>query len=157
MPLLVHCIYASSATELFSHTDMDALIAQARAKNLRLGITGILLFMSGRFFQILEGKPGIVSDLYTEIGLDPRHTEVTQIIFETIHKRSFENWSMGLVDLSGDRLTQIITLNHSTSSIPELRHLPDGRARKLLHAFCEGRWGPTAFDLKRLALTPVAV
>jgi hypothetical protein len=146
MTSLVHCIYVSTASRSFHPHELVELVSAAREKNKRLNITGVLLYMGGRFFQVLEGESAAVEDVYASIVADTRHKEVTQIIFETISKRSFEDWSMSLVDLSGDKLDQILALSDPKSGSSSLKNLPEGRSKKLLLAFCEGRWGPTVVD-----------
>jgi len=142
MPL-VHCIYASSAVHELNNVELAKLVVAARAKNKSLGITGILVYMSGRFFQILEGESATVRSLYDTIVKDPRHAHVTQIVFESIARRSFEGWSMGIADFSGNKLKQIQALTDPASGTSALAHLREGRDKKLLLAFCEGRWGRT--------------
>ena len=144
---LVHCIYASTASHPFQPEELEALIVAARKKNKHLNITGVLLYMGGRFFQVLEGKSKTVEDLYECITHDPRHREITRIIFETIPQRNFNEWSMGLANLSGDKLDQIAALTDPHSGSSSLANLPEGRSKKLILAFCEGRWGPTIADL----------
>ncbi len=146
MTSLVHCIYVSTASHSFLPGELAELTAAAREKNKRLNITGVLLYMSGRFFQVLEGEFAAVEDVYASIVADKRHREVTQIIFETISRRSFSDWSMSLINLSGDKLDQILALSDPQSGSASLRDLPEGRSKKLLLAFCEGRWGPTVAD-----------
>ena len=46
----VHLIYCSTATQVFTDSDLLDLLAKARAKNARLGITGMLLHTNGMFF-----------------------------------------------------------------------------------------------------------
>jgi len=146
MTSLVHCIYVSTASRSFHPSELAELTATAREKNQRLKITGVLLYMAGRFFQVLEGESVAVEDVYASIVADNRHREVTQIIFETISKRSFEDWSMSLINLSGDKLDQIVALSDQQNGTLALKDLPEGRSKKLLLAFCEGRWGPTVAD-----------
>ena len=141
MSPLVHCIYVSTAVHHNSDLELADLLVAARVKNRRLEVTGILLYMAGRFFQVLEGTSDVVESLYSTIKLDERHMDVTQIIFESIHARSFADWSMGMVDLSGDKLRQIASLSDPQSGSVSLAQLRDGRVKKLLLAFCEGRWG----------------
>ena len=153
MTSLVHCIYVSTASRSFHPSELAELTATAREKNQRLKITGVLLYMAGRFFQVLEGESVAVEDVYASIVADNRHREVTQIIFETISKRSFEDWSMSLINLSGDKLDQIVALSDQQNGTLALKNLPDGRSKKLLLAFCEGRWGPTVADRSQ----PIAI
>ena len=67
-------IYVSSAVEYFDEAALEELLAQARANNARLGITGLLLYGEGAFLQLLEGPRQSVESLYATIREDPRHT-----------------------------------------------------------------------------------
>ena len=95
MTSLIHLIYCSAATKPFQDSELVDLLDGARFINDRLGITGMLLYDQGSFFQILEGPPKDVDQLYTEITKDKRHAKVVTIIREPIAKRSFADWTMG--------------------------------------------------------------
>jgi hypothetical protein len=81
--------------------DQDALekiIATARHHNSRFGITGLLVFGSGIFFQWLEGPKDNVTSLFKIISADHRHTDVVLITKEDeFRERLFPNWDMELV------------------------------------------------------------
>lgn len=49
-------IYGSSSTDRFSEADLVPLLQQAREKNQRLNVTGMLLYRDGNFLQVLEGE-----------------------------------------------------------------------------------------------------
>lgn len=51
---LVECIYSSAAIKEFSPAELEELLAVSRKNNSKLGITGILLYEKGFFFQILD-------------------------------------------------------------------------------------------------------
>jgi len=51
----VPLVYVSSATELFSDTQLENLLLRSRQNNSTLGITGMLLYKDGNFMQCLEG------------------------------------------------------------------------------------------------------
>ena len=95
MPDLMHCIYASAATRQFETAKLTALLQAAREHNDAAGLTGMLLYTEGSFFQVLEGVPDAVEMLYARIELDKRHDQVTKIVAEAIPSRSFANWTMG--------------------------------------------------------------
>jgi hypothetical protein len=137
---LIHCIYASSATLAFDERDMPALLAQSRKKNTELGITGILLYIEGSLFQVLEGRPAAVDAVYSSIGRDPRHSRVTQIIREPIARRSFEDWSMGFASLDREAAADLVGANDFFATASCLQGISAGRAKKLLVAFGAGRW-----------------
>jgi hypothetical protein len=136
----MHCIYASSATRPFESPELTALLQAARKHNDGAGLTGILLYTEGNFFQVLEGAPDAVNALYARIEVDKRHKQVTKIIAEAIPKRSFANWSMGFSQVSRGELALIPGANDFFSGSSCFLNLDSGRAKKLLTAFGEGRW-----------------
>ena len=79
--------------------DVDAIIAASRRRNAVLGITGILVFGSGVFFQWIEGPKAEVMQLVELIESDRRHEMmVTLSTDEEVRERIFPSWDMELVD-----------------------------------------------------------
>ncbi len=140
MPALVHLVYTSVASQDFSKEELTGLLEQARTANERLGVSGMLLFSGGNFFQVLEGRPSVVDALYQKISLDQRHTMLATIVREAIAKRFFGDWSMGFSDVTENDLAGIIGLNDFFHGGSCLAELDLGRAKKLLDAFAHGRW-----------------
>ena len=93
-------IYTSHATELMSGPQLVELLERARAKNLKLGVTGLLLYGHGSFMQTIEGEAATLWGLYGTIERDPRHGGVIMICDEPIQQRSFSDWSMAFHDIS---------------------------------------------------------
>lgn len=144
---LVHCIYCSAAADPgFGLEDLAGLLAASRRKNARLGITGILLFDEGVFFQVLEGERVVVEELYETIAADERHARVRKIILEPIEERNFGEWSMGLSDVGVAELRRIPGLNDFFTEGRSFMDLEEGRAKSLLEAFREGLWRTTLHD-----------
>ena len=143
MPDLMHCIYASAATRHFETAELTALLEAARRHNDGVGLTGMLLYTEGSFFQVLEGVPDVVNALYTRIELDKRHMQVTKIVAEAIPNRSFAHWTMGFSQVCRKDLALISGTNDFFSSSSCFVGLDSGRAKKLLSAFREGRWRKT--------------
>src|SRR4051812_38121657 len=100
MSTLIHCIYASTAAPGFQEADIPALLKHSRKANSARGLTGMLLYIDGSFFQVLEGDPAQVDAVYEIISRDPRHERVTMIIREPITQRSFGDWTMGFTTVS---------------------------------------------------------
>lgn len=140
MPSLIHLIYSSAAMYEFSEDDLIELLAKSRANNDGLNVTGMLLYTEGSFFQILEGEPAVVDALFEKISHDKRHTKVVTIIRETIAKRSFGEWSMGYAHVSSQEVAQLTGMNDFFTYASCFGELDQGRAKKLLTAFKEGRW-----------------
>ena len=147
MSALMHCIYTSVQTYPLSDADLAQLIQESRVRNQQNGITGILLHVKDTFFQVLEGPQEIIDRLYASILTDPRHTRVTRIIYEPISRRFFNDSLMHLATLSPAELAAMIEEDNPERREQMLAGLDEGRAKRLLRAFTDGRWrthvGPT--------------
>lgn len=108
MESLIQLIYCSAAQVRFERDQLVALLDVARRKNRRYGVTGMLLFTEGSFFQVLEGPPESVDAIFESISRDDRHDQVTVIIREAVPRRSFEDWTMGFADLQPDEADAIL-------------------------------------------------
>lgn len=97
--MLVRLLYASRLTD-GGPAAIESILAQSRAKNPELGITGVLCHGGGVFMQVLEGGRAPVNELYNRIARDDRHREVTLLHYEEIAERRFSNWTMGQVNLA---------------------------------------------------------
>lgn len=140
MSSLIQLVYCSAATRPFDRDAFARLLSGAREHNGRIGVTGMLLFADGSFFQVLEGPPEVVDALFEHIRHDPRHERVTVIIREVIARRAFADWTMGFAHLSAPDLDGLLGVNDVFDRGESLDRLGPGRARKLLGAFLEGRW-----------------
>ena len=88
-------VYLSTARSLFSDADLMALLKTSQASNQAAGITGLLLYSSGNFIQLLEGDGEAVRALYTRITQDPRHHNCIPLYDRAAPARLFPDWSMG--------------------------------------------------------------
>ena len=90
--MLVRLLYASRAAAPLTAPVVESILAQSRAHNPRLGITGILCYSEDLFLQALEGGRDEVCELYNTIVRDDRHTNVRILTYEEISERRFGNW-----------------------------------------------------------------
>ena len=140
MSALVHCIYTSVQTHPLSAAELAKLVHDSRLRNEENGITGILLHAGDTFFQVLEGPAEMVEQLYAKILVDPRHKRITRIIYEPIARRYFEDSKMTLATLSPQELAEMLQEKDSKQREHLLEGLDEGRAKRLLRAFTDGRW-----------------
>lgn len=56
MDRLIQLVYRSAATRSVGPKELDALLWATRRISARRGITGMLLYFEGSFFQVLEGE-----------------------------------------------------------------------------------------------------
>ena len=92
---MFNLVYASLAAEGFSTAVFTDWLPAFRAKNTRLGVTGLLLYQDGAFMQALAGDEATVRALYATIREDSRHHRVLTLLTSTLTERQFPDWSMG--------------------------------------------------------------
>lgn len=112
--MLIRLIYASETAATMGPTEVESLLAHARRNNRLRDITGMLIFDSRYFLQVLEGGRQAVSDLYGRLAQDTRHQRLMLLQAEPIIQRRFVGWSMGFV--AADALGRSLMLRHSSSS-----------------------------------------
>src|SRR5690242_18469418 len=98
-PHLARIGYASAMQCELPRAELDAALSSWRRLNARRGITGFFLVHRESVFQVLEGFPGVVHELYDTIARDSRHRFVAKLVDEPIRNRSFGDWSMGTARL----------------------------------------------------------
>jgi hypothetical protein len=74
-----------------SHQELIDLLSDCRDINSKVEITGILLYLEGCFFQVLEGEPAKLEPLFEIISKDMRHHSVMKLTFEPLTERGFVN------------------------------------------------------------------
>lgn len=139
---LVQLAYVSAATVAFTDSELDTLLERARTNNASLGVTGVLLFTEGTFFQVLEGDKDVVQSLYQKIALDTRHNNVLVLAERNIEERNFGDWSMGFVRdrKSICELPGFVDL-FETDGRTFIDLQGDGkRVSQILEGFRRGRW-----------------
>jgi len=107
-------VYISEAARPFSPEELEALIAHSSENNRSRGISGLLLYSGGQFMQALEEEEMRVHTLYSRIAVDPRHTNVRQLLLKRVDSRLFPDWGMQLahadrlLKLERDRLDRVL-------------------------------------------------
>ena len=95
-------IYASHAKQAFNEIELISLLKAARTKNLKLNITGMLLYKDGIFMQLLEGDETEVRKLFSTIKHDNRHEKVVVLFEKSCDHSVLSDWSMGFLNLESD-------------------------------------------------------
>ena len=87
--------YMSRSSRPMSPEELDSLLVDARANNAAVGVTGVLLYGDGRFFQYFEGGKQPVADIYARIRASRRHKDLVELEYRQIPQRLFRKWFMG--------------------------------------------------------------
>jgi EAL domain-containing protein (putative c-di-GMP-specific phosphodiesterase class I) len=153
MSQLIQLIYCSAAKHLFTKAELAHLLARSRSNNQKNGVTGMLLYADGSFFQVLEGEPAAVDGLFETIKGDRRHRDVTLIIREPIARRAFGDWTMGYADITSSEVDELVGANDFFGKGESFTRMGQGRAKKLLSAFRQGRWRSKLSDTSASSLT----
>lgn len=94
-PTLHTFVYCSRAAEGVDDVEVGRIVESAQRRNLARGITGVLVFGSGVFFQWIEGPPAHIQNLIASLYRDPRHYDVVSLDrSEEKRERLYPNWQM---------------------------------------------------------------
>lgn len=97
------------------------LVRGAAARNKHLWVTGLLVFRSDLFCQVLEGERSVISALFQKIAKDDRHTDVELVGLECVGRRGFPSWSMGYLSLH--EAVRKTVLEFSATGEPDLANM----------------------------------
>lgn len=96
---LKRVMYISKARHKMSQGELKDMLAGARIRNDLYGITGILIYDSGNFAQVLEGPAAAIDGLLESIRDDPRHADYVLLSEAMVDERYFEGWAMDYANL----------------------------------------------------------
>jgi hypothetical protein len=65
----------------------------AQKKNVSMGISGIIMYSAGNFFQIIEGDEQEVKKVFNKIEQDPRHYNLIKLLDKKIEVFSFASYT----------------------------------------------------------------
>jgi hypothetical protein len=99
-------IYSSQATTDFTPEELVALLELSRHHNSAAGLTGILLYCSQSFLQVLEGDPSALETTYGRITADDRHTNLRLLMNADVAAPLFPDWTMGFEHVDDEDLAE---------------------------------------------------
>jgi hypothetical protein len=112
-------IYVSHATQLFTEDQVRKMAQDFSDKNKKNSLTGILLFESNHFLQLIEGDKYDVHYTFKKIREDKRHKDIHLFLDEpTEHERLFSNWCMMYRSVSSFDPDIIEKVNHLIRNRP---------------------------------------
>lgn len=133
--MLSTLIYRSKSLQNFSQTDIEKLSAKAFSNNVKLNVTGILLFDGEYFLQVLEGPSEAVNAIFKKLSNDPRHSNIVTMLHGHEGKHRFGSWGMYCVKVD-DRLAK-----DTLRWVPKYHYLKeDDRVVQIIEHFVKGHW-----------------
>jgi hypothetical protein len=151
--MLARMIYASAVGTPLGPAEVGQLLEQARRRNKLRGLTGLLVFDSRHFLQVLEGSSRTLSDLYAALLRDGRHRDLLLLKFARVGVRCFPDWSMGFVP--ADAAHGAMLVRHGGSAGFEPFALDGDQAETLLLELASAQAGRAA-TATPAALAPAA-
>jgi hypothetical protein len=134
----LHAIaYASTAARNLSEPVLQALVEDARRRNLEAGITGLLLWCDGTFMHYLEGPRDAVVAAFARVGASGWHHDVNVLMDEAIAEREFPLWALGFSRCLGMEALELLFAGDEGT--------PPGPGRAMLRGFwrnCRSTAGP---------------
>ena len=135
-------IYCSQSTIDFSPEELVDLLEAARERNAGSDLSGMLLYCSQSFLQMLEGDPAALAETYARISADERHTNLRLLMDSEISTRLFPDWTMGFTHVDEDELAEEVD-----GFVPETDHplvnpdlITNGQvAERLLSLYAQNR------------------
>ena len=88
--------YRSRAVAPMSELELHRLLRAAQIRNRAEGITGLVIYDSGRFFQWLEGPAEGLARVWDSVSRDPRHTGIEILGNQPTAERFFGDWDLKL-------------------------------------------------------------
>jgi len=129
-------VYSSISRKVMNSDSIFELLTKAQAFNKEHGITGLLIYHSSVFLQLLEGEEKEVKELYQKILKDPRHSDMLILLEAKSETRLFDIWSMAykkIEDITPELLGELIQV---TKEISKNKKLSDSsKMMKLLKQF----------------------
>ena len=124
--MLKRITYVSRYTRPMTADQIATLGELAAKKNRELGLTGFLMTSGGLFYQVLEGPPEVVDEVYGTILADDRHTDVVLLSSnDPVQSRSFPDWSMKAIDLDARAHVRLLPVKALMKAVFEQRRLVD--------------------------------
>lgn len=99
--MLARLIYASKALATIDLSTLRGINAGSARRNVATGVTGMLVFGTSSFLQVLEGDRPAVNATYSRITADPRHHSPMILQVVEVSERFFQQWAMKLILLDG--------------------------------------------------------
>ena len=95
---LKHIIYSSRPVG-FTNNIVEQIFSSSRKNNPNVKVTGLLIYGSDLYLQLLEGPTTAVEQTFNKIKSDTRHDNIQMLKESFTNRRIFASWTMRQQDL----------------------------------------------------------
>ncbi len=114
---LISLTYNSTANRLLTKKDLEHILETSISRNNRERITGILLYMDGKFTQYFEGPVDGVIAVFSEIKSSNYHQDIINVDIQSISERIYNDWSMAFyADIFND-YSEVTKISYKKSEV----------------------------------------
>lgn len=139
---LKYCVFASAANGSFGEEQLIELSAEYKKSLAEDGVTGVMLYEDGNFFQVIEGDADKIDAAYKRFSTEKHTRKVVKIIEEEQEQRSFADWTSAYSTAAKDIFVSQNTGRAYFSSTSEYQDIKSPKIKKLVGEFAKGRWRP---------------
>lgn len=97
-------IYCSQASYDIAPEELVTLLEISRRNNEPVGLSGMLLYSSQSFLQVLEGEAAALEATYARVKADDRHTNLRLLLDAEVAAPLFPDWTMGFEHVDDEEL-----------------------------------------------------
>ena len=134
-------IYISIAEPNLSTEALQSILDTAQRNNAAHAVTGMLLYNTMFFCQVLEGPEESIALIYKKLALDARHHDLLVYLNRHTHARAFGEWSMAYINGANPEIHAMLArygmengfLPHSIDGLKLLELLLESRRFATLH------------------------
>lgn len=96
-------VYISQITSfgLINPNTLENIVKVSTKNNSINGITGVLCYGNGYFFQYIEGPEAALTQLKNQLLLDTRHQNMKIMHFGVVEQRQFQKWKLQSLVIEG--------------------------------------------------------
>ena len=91
---MYYIVYLSTASRKYTSEELTRMAIHFKINNMQMGVTGMLLYNEGSFFQTIEGDEKVVNQLFNHISTDGRHHGIIKLKYGYAEERNFTEWTM---------------------------------------------------------------
>ena len=135
----LHAIaYVSAAARPLSVQELEDLLVEARERNLKHSISGVLLHNEGSFMQYFEGVADDVALVYELIKASRQHCDLLELFSKAVERREFGEWTMASAYAGPSEMLAISSASWKRMYTATQRIRDTQPGLSLLHGFWQG-------------------